>query len=296
MPYTATVIKVMIASPSDVRPERSLAQTVIHEWNAIHSNDRRFVLLPLAWETHSSPAMGARAQEVINTQLVADSDLLVAIFWTRRGTPTGASPSGTVEEIEEHIKAGKPVMLYFSNQPVRLDSLDEEQYKALRAFKQSVLKRGLVEEYDSVQQFKETFSRQLAQTIIARFPPAQNGGAGGASSGSLPQTGSASPTARKRPSLEDRDLLSPLDADAEALLKEASRDRNGAVLAVQTMGGYSVDTNGKQFFGDGSPRDFAKARRILRELVALGLLEQRDQKGEVFSITDEGFRVVELFP
>lgn len=102
MPYIATVLKVMIASPSDVRQERQAAHALIHEWNAIHSQSRGQVLLPLAWENNSAPALGSRPQDVINRQLTKDSDLRVAMFWTRLGTPTGVAASGTVEEIEEH--------------------------------------------------------------------------------------------------------------------------------------------------------------------------------------------------
>lgn len=98
MGFTANVIKVMIASPGDVSHERQIAQEVINEWNAINSQERRLVLLPVAWETHSAPAMGDRAQEIINQQLVRECDMLVAMFWTRIGTPTGKSPSGSVEE------------------------------------------------------------------------------------------------------------------------------------------------------------------------------------------------------
>lgn len=88
MAYSATVLKVMIASPSDVRAERQAVQALMHEWNAIHSRSRSQVLLPLAWESNSAPALGSRAQDVINRQLTKDSDLIVAVFWTRLGTPT----------------------------------------------------------------------------------------------------------------------------------------------------------------------------------------------------------------
>jgi hypothetical protein len=44
-------------------------------------------------------------------------------------------PPGRTEEIEEHLRAGKPAMIYFSNAPVRPDSVDEAQYRALRKFR-----------------------------------------------------------------------------------------------------------------------------------------------------------------
>ncbi len=114
MPYQATVFNVMIASPGDVQKERQVATRAIADWNVMHSRSRGIVLLPLAWETHSSPEMGKNPQKILNKQLLDKSDLLVGIFWTRLGTPTDTHPSGTVEEIEEHVAANKPTMLYFS--------------------------------------------------------------------------------------------------------------------------------------------------------------------------------------
>jgi hypothetical protein len=103
----------MIASPSDVSRERRIAREVIAEWNTIHSKDRKTVLMPVGWDTHSVPDTGDRPQAIINGQLLKGSDLLIAMFWTRIGSPTGAAQSGTVEEIEEHIGAGKSAMIHF---------------------------------------------------------------------------------------------------------------------------------------------------------------------------------------
>jgi hypothetical protein len=88
-------LKVMIASPGDVAKARQLARDVIHEWNAVNSDDRKKVLMPIGWDTHSSPEMGDRPQAIINKQVLAGADLLIAIFWTRLGSPTGKAASGT---------------------------------------------------------------------------------------------------------------------------------------------------------------------------------------------------------
>ena len=137
MPYNATVYRVMIASPGDVLTERSIIREVLSEWNIVNSDTRKIVLLPVGWETHTSPSMGDRPQSIINKQILKDSDLLVGVFWTRIGTATDEYVSGTVEEIEEHIKAGKPAMLYFSVVPVHPDSVDSGQYSELKKFKES---------------------------------------------------------------------------------------------------------------------------------------------------------------
>ena len=49
MSYRADVYRVMIASPGDVLAERQIAREVIHEWNSVHSVDRRIVLMPVGW-------------------------------------------------------------------------------------------------------------------------------------------------------------------------------------------------------------------------------------------------------
>ena len=83
MSYDAKAFNVMIASPSDVPSERNIVREVVYEWNAVHSQSRKIVLLPIGWETHSSPEMGGRAQEILNDQVLSKCDLLVGIFWTR---------------------------------------------------------------------------------------------------------------------------------------------------------------------------------------------------------------------
>ena len=155
MTYQATVINVMIATPSDVATERQIIREVLHTWNVVHAVDRRSVLLPLTWETHTAPELGDRPQAIINKRVLHDADLLVAAFWTRLGTPTGRAASGTVEEIEEHLAVGKPAMLYFSSAPVRPDSVDDGQYRALRQFRAEMENRGLVESYDSIANIRD---------------------------------------------------------------------------------------------------------------------------------------------
>jgi hypothetical protein len=131
MPYQASVINVMIASPEDVAAERSAIQAIIHKWNSVNAEDRRTVLMPITWESHSTPEMGDRPQAIINRQVLDGCDLLVAAFWTRLGSPTGGAPSGTVEEIHKHVESGKPAMVYFSNLPIALDRVDIDQYQAI---------------------------------------------------------------------------------------------------------------------------------------------------------------------
>jgi hypothetical protein len=127
--------------------------------------------MPVGWESHSSPSMGDRPRAIINRQVLQGCDLLIAVFWTHLGTPTQKSASGTAEEIEEHLAAGKPAMIYFSSAAVIPESVDPKQLKALVRFRENLRKRGLIETYDSIVDFREELSRQLAQTVIRAFAP-----------------------------------------------------------------------------------------------------------------------------
>ncbi|MEJ2353146.1 MAG: DUF4062 domain-containing protein [Anaerolineales bacterium] len=274
MSYNARVLKVMIASPGDVEKERRIARDVIHEWNNIHSEDKGIVLMPVGWETHSSPSMEAKAQEVINKQVLRDCDLLIAIFWTRIGTATGEFVSGTVEEIEEHIDAGKPAMIYFSSVPVVPESIDREQYFSLAEFKKNLEARGLIESYDSLSIFRNKLSRQLAQTIIRDF------------TGLTTDSSEIERLPSQASSLQISD-------DATELLVAAVRDGDGTIMALRTMGGQSVQTGERQFVEEGSRRSEARWKRAIDELVQLDLIRDISYKGEIFEVTADGYDVAD---
>ncbi len=161
MAYNCRAYRILIASPSDAEEEREVIVSLIQGWNDLYSYPRQVVLLPLRWETHVAPAYGTRPQEVINRAIVDDCDLLVGVFWTRIGSPTGVADSGTLEEIERVGKAGKPIMLYFSNVAVEPDKIDSAQIERLKEFKLQTYPKGLVENYKRHEEFRDKFARQL---------------------------------------------------------------------------------------------------------------------------------------
>ncbi|EPT7053753.1 hypothetical protein P2G72_06330 [Cronobacter sakazakii] len=166
MSFSATVLNVLIASPSDVPEEREAITESLYEWNALNSQTSGFVLLPVRWESHSAPAMGDRPQGIINDQVVRNCDMLIGAFWTRLGSPTGIEESGTVEEIKWFLKQQKPVMLYYSKKQVDLDLIDTQQLEKLKDFKKSIRDKGIQEQYTNVDELKMKLLRQL--TIVLR--------------------------------------------------------------------------------------------------------------------------------
>lgn len=272
MAFPGTVFNVMIASPSDVPRERVVARDVIWEWNAINAADKQLVLLPIGWETHSSPSMEDTAQAIINSQVLQQADLLIAIFWTRLGTPTGEFASGTVEEVERHISSGKPAMIYFSSAPVAPDSIDQAQYGALVQFRESLKKRGLVSFFDDTATFRSDLFRHLSQTVIRDLAR------------DLQLVEAESPVRAKEPD------ISPA---ARELLAEAVRDRNGTIMRARYMGGMQLSANGRNFTEDTSARNVARWEGALDDLEVAGLLVARGTKREIFSVTDRGYAVAE---
>lgn len=165
MSFDAKVFKILIASPGDVGAEREAIAEVIAKWNSINAERQNIVLLPVGWETHSAPLLGNRAQGIINEQVVDGCDMLVGVFWTRLGSPTGVSESGTVEEVEWFIQHNKPVMLYFSGQQVDITSIDLKQLEALREFQKKMQKVGLTGAYRDIGDFKDQLLSQISINI-----------------------------------------------------------------------------------------------------------------------------------
>ena len=162
MPFDAKVFRVLIASPGDVGEERNVIPEIINEWNAVSAAQAQSILMPVKWESHSAPFLGNRPQAIINEQLVNECDLLVGVFWTRIGTHTGVSVSGTAEEIEQFVAQNKPVMLYFSQSPIDPEKIEIDQFTVLRSFKEKMRLQGLTESYSGIPDFRQKFSGQLA--------------------------------------------------------------------------------------------------------------------------------------
>ncbi len=165
MTFKASVYRVLIASPGDLSEERGIIEDVIYDWNATHAIEDQVVLLPVRWETHSVPELGDRPQGILNRRLVAGCDILIGAFWTRLGTPTGVSDSGTMEEIEQFLAAEKPVLLYFSSRAIDPDRVDLDQLKHLREAKSRLMKRGLIEQFASPSDLRWKLSRHLHEQV-----------------------------------------------------------------------------------------------------------------------------------
>ncbi len=166
----ARIVKVLVASPSDVAAERKIAEEVILGWHSRHPNSG-IMLDPVLWESRAAPQGGDRVQEILNKQIVNQCDMVIGIFWTRIGTDTGVAPGGAVEEVEKMTGMSKLVMLYFSNLPIARSKVDKEQEAKLDAYRASMKADRLVWEYDSRAKFRTLLARHLDLQIPKWFGP-----------------------------------------------------------------------------------------------------------------------------
>lgn len=163
--YQATIYRVLIGSPSDVQEERRIARDTIYSWYDDNSKSTGVVLLPVLWETHSTPIINDQGpQSVLNSQVVEPSQILVAIFWHRLGTPTSKYKSGTVEEIEKFISQKKPTLVYFCTRPIPQD-FDGEEFNRLKQFKNSLKFRGLFAEFLTREDLSQKLEKHLTETV-----------------------------------------------------------------------------------------------------------------------------------
>lgn len=289
MPYKATVLPIMIASPSDVQEYRAITRDVIHEWNYINSLSINAVLMPVGWETHSSPELGSSAQDLINDRVLEDCDLLVGVFWTRLGTPTGKATSGTVEEIERHITAGKPAMVYFSSAPASPETIDPAQYAALKEFRSWCQTKGIIDTFSSSPEFQDKLRRHL-QITLQKNPYLKSLLVQSASNGEV-----TVPSVVPATSIDHlEELASSLSEEGRTLLLEASEDSRGTILKIATLGGRFIQANRKTLCNPSDRRSYARWEYALEQLVSAGLVLARGHKGEVFEIAEPGYQLAEF--
>lgn len=148
MPRTLHQLRVFVASPNDVQPEKERLEKIIRELNLTYAADLALQLELLRWETHSYPSFGVDAQAVINEQIGGDYDIFIGILWSRVGTPTSRFASGTLEEFQAAYQKWKSdsnsitLMIYFKDEPVAPSQLDTDQLRQVQDFKKGLPPEG----------------------------------------------------------------------------------------------------------------------------------------------------------
>lgn len=154
----------LISCPGDVQDD---VKTIIQVFANVNKNigePNHIHLVTLFWKDDAVPAAGNSAQEIINRQLLQKADGVIALFWTRFGTPTDKYGSGTEEEIARAINDKKDVLLYCSDKPIVPNMMNDEQYQKVVNFKNRF--HGLFAPYCSRAELKTKLTNALTALIF----------------------------------------------------------------------------------------------------------------------------------
>jgi len=167
--YPTLALHLLISAPGDV-PVQDMAtiRKTISQWNLNLGRVVGLTVLPVSWTEHAIAEFGDRPQAILNNQIVEEADFAVALFYDRLGTPTGEADSGTAEEINVLVEAGKSVAVLVNSSPrppLSGSALDER--KLLSSYLEELREKALVFEYahegDLVGHLNNFLSRATAQ-------------------------------------------------------------------------------------------------------------------------------------
>ena len=179
MPRPEQAIVVLVASPSDLEPERTQLEEVIRELNLSWSQSLGSRLELIRWETHGFPGVGDDPQDVLNRELHDHPDIFIGLMWSRYGTATDRAGSGTEEEFNRALERYKQdpdsirIMFYFKDAPLAPSEIDLDQLRRVASFRESLGAEGALHWTfrtldDFAQLLRIHLSRQLQQ--ISRQP------------------------------------------------------------------------------------------------------------------------------
>lgn len=171
------LIKIFLASPSDVKTERELIFSLRDELNLIIGRPHNLFFEFVNWEKNSYPGIGDDAQDVINQNINEDYDIFLGIFWLRFGTKTNRAESGTKEEFEIALRKYRlapdltHIMLYFKTEaPQNIYDVDYEQFNKVKEFKTSLKDEGvLYSEFESINDLKSLLLLHLSSLIKDKY-------------------------------------------------------------------------------------------------------------------------------
>ncbi len=240
--------------------ELIIAREVIGEWNARHALEQKRILLPLDEE-------GARDPSRV--------DLLIAFFCDSPGTPGDQASEGAEEEIENQLREGKPVLIYFSEARIDLGRAPLLLGGSLDEFKKRYM-TATVDSYADDKEFRGKLARHLDVTVGTHDHFKMDAAAS-----------SAPPVAT--PKVLDPRRTGPLSPWAQTILVEACDDFEAYIGRIKAGGMLKIQANGKQLVEQNDPASIAKWESAFNELLEGDFIHDAGCNGQLFQISARGF-------
>ena len=163
----AIVLELAIASPGDAEPLHEHVRRAVDRWNRAHGIGRGIVLVTRSAKKDVAPEFANRVQDVPNRRLLPRCEILLAIFWTRVGTPSDRYESGTIEEIARHQAARKWVLVYFADLPVPPSRIDTDQLRQVAELREKWAQKAYVRQVSSVESLDDCLYRDVENLMNA---------------------------------------------------------------------------------------------------------------------------------
>lgn len=232
------LLRVFLASPSDLESERRASRTAVDEANRILASIGWFIEL-LGWEDRL-PGFG-RPQEQINQDVDA-CDLFLGLLWRRWGEPTGEFDSGFEEEVERargrRKESDEPeIWIYFKKVDSDQRSDPGEQLRRVLAFRQQLIdeKELLFQQFETPDEWqgrlRESLLRHVLQLNEQEREPGVSLKRGGAAISSSPGDTTPRTTAAE-------ESANPVPSELRALLSDIATATEGDVRSFQQQANH----------------------------------------------------------
>lgn len=167
------IVKVFLGSPGDLAAERRAAKQVVDRFNQQWAEFFGVHIELIGWEQMASRA--GRPQDLINRELLDQSDLFVGMIWKHWGSPPGGDgryTSGFEEEFERSLerrqKTNKPEMsLLFKEVNADQEQDPGPELKKVLAFKDKIVaeKPVLFGKFGELRDFELKFETCLSTYV-----------------------------------------------------------------------------------------------------------------------------------
>lgn len=268
MSQSVELLRVLVASPSDVAEERLAVGQLIDEFNQSWGPHNGVILAFLGWEQFP-PGIGVEPQAVVDASIADNYDIFVGVLWTRFGTETSDAGSGTEHEFNRAVERYNQntnclrIMMYFSDAHAVPSAIDAHQLDKVNVFRGSLPKKGVVyQTYGNLGEFIGAFRLHLAKVIQD-----WGNGWGGANCGGEPTHAPNLDTRSDAASDDDVGFLDLIEsgnedlaiANARATAIGAATEKLGAAFTSPTAQGATAAIDAK---------DMVKLKAILNELAS----------------------------
>lgn len=165
---TRQLLRVFVASPSDVREERQKMPRVVKSLNRTLGLIKNAVVELWKWEDDATPGVG-EPQSLIDPEL-DKADAVVVIFWNRFGLETSTGETGTEREVLRSFKRWNEqkrpqILMYFCQRPAVLNKEQLLQRVKVLEFRDNISSMALTVDYEDISEFEWRVRDDLFLTL-----------------------------------------------------------------------------------------------------------------------------------